>query len=236
MNTLQRSGVSDGAFRAAWARLAANYLGGLPVDAVGAKQRLYAEVLQRHAWITDAILARAVTELLENLSGPLPATSDFLAFCRLAKAGLEDDADRRERQARKALPVPDTWHVMESATSPDELDETDPYACTPAERERWAREDAWIRQYARRLPSAPPPGADARALQSWQCDVSVTKWPDLTPQQRRAKERRIERERQTALALLAARFGREAAALAGVVPPRPTPQRPPPPEPQEMSR
>lgn len=202
--------------------MTAQYQSGTLDERGDALEQGYRAVLSREGWVTDDVFRAAVVDVLGREEW-MPKPVRFLDYCTEAVRRVKQAATRA---ALAALPPPpDTWHVMEGAASPDELDETDPYACTAEERVRWAREDAWIRQYAKHVSKEPPIGADARALQSWRSDVSVTLWPALTPQQRRAKERRIERERQEAMAALGARFGREAAALAASIPARPEPGR-----------
>jgi len=130
-------------------------------------------------WITEAVFVRGVRECLSTVKGWLPTVSEFVGLCNYAKSLIEDEVS-----ASRSLPPPARREV-------GEIDPSDPYSCTPAERERWAREDVWLRGFAtlhHPLPS------------------SVASWVQLRPIERRAKEQRIERERLAAYAQIRQHF------------------------------
>lgn len=163
---------------------------------------LWAELLAQHPWVDDGVLRRAATSiLLQETDRFLPNVGRALEYLREAKAAL----DREAVHSRLALPEP----ARNEAPS---VDPNDPYSCTSEERERWAKEDAWIEAWAGRLKPTPPDvlerlsAADRHEwLDSDRRNASVAAWPRLTPAARRAKERRIAAERDQARATLAAR-------------------------------
>lgn len=167
-------------------------------------------------WLTAPIFDRAVRDTLSEVGDYLPTVSTFVGLCRHAKAEIEDEADRAADAANRPLLTSGPVHTVEA---PGELDERDPYACTPEERQRWAREDAWLRSYARTLDPVEPMAASPAERAAWQRNGDVASWIHLTPLQRRMKERRIARERAEALAQLGRRFGRDAARLAAALVP-----------------
>jgi hypothetical protein len=91
--------VSDACFKARFSRLADNYLSGAEEALVKRRRALYAELLGRHEWITDAVFSRAVQETLDTVQRFLPGTAEFLAICEFVKGELD-------RAAHKALPPP----------------------------------------------------------------------------------------------------------------------------------
>jgi hypothetical protein len=140
-------------------------------------------VLSGKEWITDAIFEAAVRLTLEHVTDFLPSVGEFARICGIAS----DDLARETRREAQAALRPPAY--------------ADPHAATPEERERWAREDAWIRQwYPRAVASRVTgdtlermPAAERDAiLDSYRNDDLVSLWPTLTPEARRAKERRIE--------------------------------------------
>jgi hypothetical protein len=92
--------VSDACFKAQFDRLADNYLSGAEEALVKRRRGLYAELLGRHEWITDAVFSRAVQETLDTVQRFLPGTAEFLAICEFAR-------DELNRAAHKALPPPE---------------------------------------------------------------------------------------------------------------------------------
>jgi hypothetical protein len=91
--------VSDACFKAQFDRLVDNYLSGAEAALVKKRRDLYAELLGRHEWITDAVFSRAVQETLDTVQRFLPGTAEFLAICEFAKGEID-------RAAHKALPPP----------------------------------------------------------------------------------------------------------------------------------
>jgi hypothetical protein len=91
--------VSDACFKAQFSRLADNYLSGAEEALVKKRRNLYAELLGRHEWITDAVFIRAVQETLDTVQRFLPGTAEFLAICEFVKGEID-------RAAHKALPSP----------------------------------------------------------------------------------------------------------------------------------
>jgi hypothetical protein len=91
--------VSDACFKAQFSRLADNYLSGAEEALVKRRRGLYAELLGRHEWITDAVFRRAVQETLDTVQRFLPGTAEFLAICEFVKGEID-------RAAHKALPPP----------------------------------------------------------------------------------------------------------------------------------
>jgi hypothetical protein len=91
--------VSDACFKAQFSRLADNYLSGAEEALVKRRRGLYAELLGRHEWITDAVFSRAVQETLDTVQRFLPGTAEFLAICEFVKGEID-------RAAHKALPPP----------------------------------------------------------------------------------------------------------------------------------
>lgn len=154
--------------------------------------------MERQAhWITPELIDGALEIYLDRKTDSTaerkpPPIGDFIDVCRAVKAAAQ-------RQERPALLAPERRVV-------DALDPNDPYSCTPEERERWAREDRWIRQWSARVRFTPPE-VMARLLtedrqrleESEENDRKVMNWPNLTPAARRAKDIRIERARQAAL-------------------------------------
>src|SRR5262245_10664426 len=138
---------SEAALHASMARLMANFPASFQDeershDTLG----LWAELLMQHSWVDDAILRRAVTQMLLQETGPyVPNVARTLEYLRAAKEALE-------REARARTPL----LAAPSRNAADAIDPNDPYSCTPEERERWAREDAWIREWAARIQPVPP--------------------------------------------------------------------------------
>jgi len=130
------------------------------------------------SWITDAVFARGVRECLSTVKDWLPTVSEFIGLCNYAKSLIEDEVS-----ASRSLPPPARREV-------GEIDPSDPYSCTPEERERWAREDVWLRGFAKLQ----------HPLQEEARPSSVASWVQSRPAERRAKEQRIERERLAAYA------------------------------------
>jgi hypothetical protein len=104
--------VSDACFKAQFDRLVDNYLSGAEDALVKKRRDLYAELLGRHEWITDAVFRRAVQETLDTVQRFLPGTAEFLAICEFVKGEIE-------RAAHKALPPPQP--VVGGRRSNDEL-------------------------------------------------------------------------------------------------------------------
>lgn len=146
-------------------------------------------------WVSPAVFRAAVTRALAHYDR-IPTTHQFQELLTVAR-------DDERREAARAMPVLPPPQRVEAA----EIDPNDPYSCTPEERERWAREDQWIRQWAARLPKALPDYAPAAEVNAWKRNLSVASWPNLTPVQRRAKERRIAAERERAFEAIRQRLG-----------------------------
>jgi hypothetical protein len=106
--------VTDACFKAQFDRLVDNYLSGAEAALVKKRRDLYAELLGRHEWITDAVFRRAVQETLDTVQRFLPGTAEFLAICDFAKGEIE-------RAAHKALPPPPPEPVVGGRPSNDEL-------------------------------------------------------------------------------------------------------------------
>lgn len=149
------------------------------------------DVLREKPWLTIAVFTEAVRETLETVKGYLPAPAQFLEICRV----VADDLERERRRRMAALPPPER-------RAADAIDPSDPYSCTPEERQRWAEQDAWIRGWASRL--------DHETMSD--ADQSVANWPNLRPLDRRMKERRIAAEREKAIASIRSTFARAALA------------------------
>jgi hypothetical protein len=146
-------------------------------------------------WVTAAVWARAVAEAFATCAWR-PAFAEFLGICEFAATQLEQEA---WRVSAPALPAPTV---------------ADDERATPAERERWAKEDAWIRGYLPGVlrqweagaslddwgPHPTRPGvlirtapADAALLRAArERDAALSRVPALTIEQRRARDRRIE--------------------------------------------
>jgi hypothetical protein len=104
--------VSDACFKAQFDRLVDNYLSGAEAALVKKRRDLYAELLGRHEWITNAVFIRAVQETLDTVQRFLPGTAEFLAICEFVKGEID-------RAAHKALPPPKP--VVGGRPSNDEL-------------------------------------------------------------------------------------------------------------------
>jgi hypothetical protein len=91
--------VSDACFKAHFDRLVDNYLAGADAELVKKRRTLYAELVGRHEWITNAVFTKAVQETLDTVQRFLPGTAEFLAICEFVKGELD-------RAAHKALPPP----------------------------------------------------------------------------------------------------------------------------------
>jgi hypothetical protein len=173
------------------------------------RKGLWTEMIDTRDWLTEPVFVQGLYQIVWRHKGnflPEPATA--LEFFEAARAELERTAARAaEERAALAPPKPET---------PD-VDAADPYSSTPEERERWAREDAGIRGWAARLglyenpprfPISPDaferlPAAERDALmEQHRRNVAVANWPNLTPAERRAKERRIMARRLEFLASL----------------------------------
>lgn len=175
--------------------------------------QLWGELIAAHQWITGPVFVAGVYDIAWNHKGgflPEPATA--LDFFEAARSKIDREVEAR---AVAALPVPELPETPK-------VEPTDPYSSTPQERERWAKEDAFIRPWAARLglydvdsQRRPTPrfpvtpqlfemmsGEERQALiDQHQRDVSVSQWPNLKPIERRAKEARIAAERAAAPAL-----------------------------------
>jgi hypothetical protein len=159
-------------------------------------------------WVTASVWERAVSEAFATCPWR-PAFAEFVGICEYAATALEQEA---WRASNPALPAP-TGAAADPST-------------TPEERARWAREDAWIRGYVPGVlrqweagaylddwgPHPTKPGVlirtapedmawlrDARAR-----DEALALVSDMTPEQRRARDRRIEAARDGARAAVKA--------------------------------
>lgn len=150
------------------------------------------DVLSGKPWLTIAVFEEAVRETLETVREYLPTPAQFLDICKL----IGEERDREKARATlAALPAPER-------RAADPIDPRDPYSCTPEERQRWAEQDAWIRGWQSRLVRQTMTEADQLA----------TDWPNLRPVDRRAKERRLEVDRERAVASIRATFAAAAVA------------------------
>lgn len=172
------------------------------------------DVLADKPWLTSEVFDRSVRDMLET-SAKLPTPAEFLAYCEINRDEL---ARERARQV-PVLPPP-------LAHAAPQIDPNDPYSCTPEERERWAREDAWIRRWnaRRRTPPAEmlwrlAPDERERLEASLAADEAVARWPQLRPDQRRAKDVRTEAARLAAIKSLRDAGKDFAASLLEKIPP-----------------
>lgn len=168
--------------------------------------------LQDYKWVDDALLALAAQETLKTYRW-MPPLRDFIGVLDYCQGQREIE---REAATQKALPPPTSA--------------SDDASITPEERERWAKEDAFIRSYMPRVlkeweqsaylddwgPHPTKPGVEIRTAphemehlrEIRQRDYELAKVPDLTPQQRRARDRRIEQAKADARAYLDNKLGR----------------------------
>lgn len=198
MNVTDERGV----FRQQLGRLLSNY--GLSDPARIEPIALnFTDAALREEWESDLFEATC-RWVAWHIDPPFPGLSKFREVYRVLKA----ERDAQESAESLALPAP--------RPVTEEIDPSDPYSSTPEERQRWAREDSWLRSYALTLPKEPPDGDQAR--DSWERNWSVANWVTLRPDQRRAKERRIAGEKAQAMAVMraaaAAQRARREAALA----------------------
>ena len=151
-------------------------------------------------WITASVWDRAVSEAVRTCDFR-PAFSEMLGICEVAVATLEQEA----------------WRAAAPPLPPPTAEQT---GATPEERERWAREDAFIRGHMAGVrkrweeegrlddwtPHPTKPGAwirtapeDAERLWvSRAADEELARVPQMTAEQRRARERRIEGAKERA--------------------------------------
>jgi hypothetical protein len=151
--------------------------------------------LEDRRWIDGPLWLRAVREAQTTCSWR-PAMAEMLGICEFAATQRELE---EWRASNPALPAPTV---------------VDDPSTTPEERERWAREDAFIRGYIPGVlreweagaylndwgPHPTKPGVlirtapedMARLLDSHAYDLALMKVPDMTIEQRRARDRRIE--------------------------------------------
>lgn len=153
-----------------------------------ALEQAWRDVITAKAWITRQVFEESVQETLQTPCEFLPTPGQFVEVCRVVKDDLERDDD--------ALALPPPQRVVAPAGAA--VDPDDPYSCTPEERERWAREDAWIRKWVTTLERDCFPDVlermsaedRERTLSLERANRNIANWPNLTPVQRRAKERR----------------------------------------------
>lgn len=160
-------------------RLIGHYRPGEPTDRFPEwMDEMYSAFLEGER-VTDASFEAAVTACVKTrTTRGLPLVAEFRMYVE-----AEWHATKHERAA---LPAP-----------PQEDDSS-----TPEERQRWAKENAAIQDYANRFRPTPPEvldrlnAADRAAAEDFdrRC-LSVIGWPKLTPAQRRAKEQRIAAEK-----------------------------------------
>ncbi len=154
----------------------------------------WGELLDR-PWVTRAVWERAVGEAFATCQWR-PSFAEFVGVCEYAATALEQEA---WRASAPALPAPTT---------------ADDPSATPAERERWAREDAFLRGYVPGVlrqwtagsylddwgphPTKPgvlihtAPGDMVWLRDARERDEALARVPDMTVEQRRARDRRIE--------------------------------------------
>jgi len=166
-----------------------------PAEVAALEQAWWPELEDRR-WIDGDLWLRAVRDA-QTFCTFRPSLSEMLAVCE--QVALEREAAREAAEAR-ALPAP--------------MHEDDP-STTPEERERWAREDAFIRSHMTRVlreweqsaylddwsPHPTKPGVEVRTAPEDMAKLARSKRSDLawfavlqmTPEQRRARDRRIER-------------------------------------------
>lgn len=175
--------------------------------------------LQSLPWVTVPIWERAVSEAMRTCTFR-PGFAELLGICEFAASVLEQEAWRAQAAAAGSLPPPTGAAADVSAT--------------PEERERWAREDAFIRGHMPGVmrqwkesaylddwgPHPTKPGVYIRTApedmahlaDSRKYDEAISKVPDMTIEQRRARDRRIEVARAQARAALQRGRWRPAAA------------------------
>ena len=168
-------------------------------DAVALDATWWGELLDI-GWVTAPVWERAVSEAVRTCDFR-PAFSEMLGICEVAVATLEQEAWRAQ-----APPLPPPVVEAEGAT--------------PEERERWAREDAFIRGHMpgvlknweeeSRLDDWTPhptrPGVWIRTApeeaaglrRSRMADEELARVPRMTVEQRRARDRRIEGAKERA--------------------------------------
>lgn len=172
--------------------------------------------LEDRTWIDAEVWGLAVREAQATCQFR-PALSEMLGICEYVAVQVEQE---RWRASAPALPPPTTA----AGEAP---------GVTPEERERWAKEDAFIRGYIaaalRRReegaylndwgPYPTRPGVWVRtapedmewARRVWEIEDALARVPGMTPEQRRARDRRIEAEKARArerIESLAGRVGR----------------------------
>lgn len=152
-----------------------------------------AQVVKDKPWLNGQVFTEAIRETLETVKGRAPTPADLLDVCKL----VWEEWDREKAKATLAALPPPVRHVS------DVIDPNDPYSSTPAERERWAQEDAAIGQWAARLQVLDEADLNrmhaedrAAAADLYRRNLSVAGWHALTPAARRAKEQRVEAERK----------------------------------------
>lgn len=148
---------------------------------------VWAEQLMGQPWVTDAIFNRARNLILTQHDDKyLPPFKVVLDYCHEAKAQLEREATH---QAQLAVALPSPAYRDDQSTTPDE-------------RQRWALEDAdirpWFAAVLRRRQEVAylDERLDPETLR-WQRDIEAIedgkgRVPDMTPDARRARDRRNE--------------------------------------------
>lgn len=183
---------------------------------------LWRELLDQHSWVTEEVFVTGVYELAWRHQGPyLPGPAIALDYFREAerkvRAASEQVEYERRRGAAGALAPPPDQEPGAPRAEPEPADEG---PTTPEERERWAREDAFIHRHMPGVlreweqssylddwgphPTRPgvwirtEPEGMARLTESRRRDEALARVPDMTPAQRRARDRRLEAEKARA--------------------------------------
>lgn len=182
-------------------------------DAIREKSILWAEMIAAHRWITLDVFRTGVYEITwRHDGGFLPEPKIALDYFRAAKVKVDREAAARElealerQQTRTALPTPTANGGFQS---------------TPEERRKWAEEDAFIRGY---MPGVLARWAEigigdvaepdrSKLAASWAIDKKFASTPNLTPEQRHARDVRIEAEKQAAREYLEEKFGKKSTAV-----------------------
>ena len=189
--------LTDRTFSQQATRLLDHYRAGEPVDRFAGWLDELDTAFTASEAVTDAMFTASVTRCIQKRTERgLPLVADLRQYVDAVRPDFVRAAEA------PALPAP--------PRKADGIDPGDPHSCTPEERERWAKEDVWLRSYGARLTPPEPTllerlSADDRehVLDAHRRNVSVANWVNLTPAARRAKEQRIAAEKAQVPRLIA---------------------------------